>query len=197
MTDLMCFSRNFSRRHGWDEIRRKSLLMGLFNVIGSFRGASYHLLARSCTVLLDDWRLAKEKLPVLPSPEAMCVNFCVGGLYLPKECVDEEKPVLLFFDRNEKFMHTVRRVWERRKKRPGKFGQIGTIRQISSVHYPLQIADLLAWIVNRQRPHVQEQFVDSLRMMAILTVEHPSLRYDLETIFDHYPEGKLRPGAKN
>jgi hypothetical protein len=197
MTYLMCLSRGFSRRHGWDEDRRRSLLTSLFNVIASFRGASYHLLARSCTVLLDDWRLAKEKLPMLRSPEEICVNSCVGGLALPRECVGERRPVQLYFDRNEKFMHRVRRVWERRKRQPGKFSQIDTIEKISSRHYALQAADLLAWIANRQKLHRQEAFVDSLRVMAILMIEHPSLRYDLETIFDHYPDGKLRLGTKN
>jgi hypothetical protein len=187
MHDLMCFSGNFSREHGWDGVRRKSLITVLINVIGSFRDPSHPLVAYSCTVLLNDWRLAKEKLSKLPPPEAMCVNFCVMGLHLPMVCANERKPILLCFDRKEKFMHTVRRVWERRRKQPGKFRQIRTIDKIDSRSYPLQVADLLAWIKNRSRPHAQEAFVDSLRVAALLMIKHSSVYYDLERVFEHYP----------
>jgi hypothetical protein len=33
--------------------------------------------------------------------------------------------------------------------------------------------------------------------MAILMIEHPSLRYDLERILKHYPDGRLKLGPKN
>jgi len=127
----------------------------------------------------------------------MCVNFCVGGLHLPIQCADERKPVVLYFDRNEKFMHTVRRVWDRWKKKQGtKFRQIATIENVDSEYYPLQAADLLAWIANRQRPHGQDQIVDVLKMAAILMIKHPSLYYDLDKILEHYPDGTLKPGPK-
>jgi hypothetical protein len=197
MRDAMGFYGNFSRGHGWNETRRSLLLTDLINVIGSFRGPSHHLVAYSCTVLLDDWRLAKERIPKLPEPHAMCVNFCVGAFHLPMECADEKKPVLLYFDRKERFMHTIRRVWERRRKQPGKFRQIAAIENVDSRCYPLQVADLLAWIKNRQRPHAQESFVDSLRVAALLMVKHSSLYYDLDKIVEHYPRGILRPGVTN
>ena len=126
----------------------------------------------------------------------MCVNFCVGSLSLPPECSEELKPVHLFFDHNEHFMHTVRRVWERRRKQPCLFGQIGKIDTVTSISYPLQAADLLAWIVNRRKPHAEEEFIDTLRISLILMIEHPSMFYDLRAIFDQYPDGKLRPGPK-
>ena len=53
MVDLMSFNGEFRRARGWDSAKRKLLLQDLFNVIGKFRGAAYHLVARSCSVDLE------------------------------------------------------------------------------------------------------------------------------------------------
>ena len=197
MRHVMGFSAGFSRSNGWDVHRRSLLLTDLFNVIGSFRDASHSLVAYACTVLLNDWRIAKEKFPKLPQPHAMCVNFCVGGLQLPLDCAGERNPIVLYFDQKEEFMHTVSRVWERRRKQPGKFRQIRSIEKITSECYPLQLADMLAWIKNRHKPHAQESFVDTLRVSALLMIKGSSLHYELDKILEHYPNGELIPGATN
>jgi hypothetical protein len=201
MRDLMGLDGNFSRNGGWTPRRRELLITDLLNVVGSFRGLAHHLIAYSCTVLLKDWALAKERLPQLPDPHSMCVNFCVMGLHLPMECAGEKKPILLYFDEKEKFMHTVRRVWERRRKQPGRFRQIRSIEKVKEKEkrtcYPLQLADLLAWIKNRHKPHARETFVDTLRVGALLAIKHCSLYYDLDKILEHYPDGRLIKGATN
>jgi len=197
MRDLMGLDGDFSRSEGWNSRRRESLVIDLLNLVGSFRGPSHHLVAYSCTVLLKDWVLAKEALPRLPDAHSICVNFCVGGLHLPLDCSGEEQPILLYFDRNEKFMRTVRRVWERRRKEPGGFKQIRSIETVTRRCYPLQLADMLAWVRNRntRTPHAQEAFVDTLRLLATAMIKHCYMDYDLRKIREHYPNGKLKQGS--
>jgi hypothetical protein len=57
----------------------------------------------------------------------------------------------VFFDENEPFEHTVRRVWQERRRRPGTiFHQISQIGSVNSRYVPaIQIADLIAWTAHR------------------------------------------------
>ena len=126
-----------------------------------------------------------------------CAQFLCWGLQLPLDCAGERNPIVLYFDQKEEFMRTVRRVWERRRKQPGKFRQIRSIEKITSECYPLQLADTLAWIKNRHRPHAQESFVDTVRVSALLMIKGSSLYYELDKILEHYPNGELIQGATN
>jgi hypothetical protein len=74
MTDLMSSQRKFQ---GWDARMRRNLLTDLFNVFGQFRVLDFS--AYSCTVFSDAYTNAKSKLPCLRKPEAICVDYCVGG----------------------------------------------------------------------------------------------------------------------
>jgi len=190
MTDLMSFQKNFSRDNGWDAKQRHALLADLFNVMGHF-DEHKHLAAYSCTVLLNDWVRAKRKIPKLQSAESMCVNVCVGGLHLPLECANEIRPILLYFDRGEKFMHKINRVWQRRKRLRGTlFGQIRSIEPANAEYYPIQAADILAWIVNHADRQIHNEFLDAASVIAIRRF---SECYDYEKIVADYPMGWLRP----
>jgi len=90
MSYAMTFNGQFERLKRWDEARRKALLKDFFNVLGKFR--TDHFEAYSCSVILDDYRRANCTIPELRSPEALCVNFCVGGLQLAPEDFDTPKP---------------------------------------------------------------------------------------------------------
>lgn len=149
MTDLMSQNGKFA---DWDDRKRRRLLKDLFNVLGCFRTVG--LSAYSCTVLMGAYNEAKSQFPALRKPEAFCVNYCVGGLQLTEEQLQSEpRPILLYFDRNEGFLHTVNRVWERhRKKKTGWPSQVRNIIPADRFEYfPIQAADMLAWIVNRCR----------------------------------------------
>ena len=192
MNKLMHFRGDFKAENGWNERRRSQFLGELWNVIGSFR--MQHLVAYSCSVLTDDWSRARSDLPSLVSPESMCVNFCVGGLHLPIECQGESKPVLLYFDRNEQFMHKVNRVWVQQKKRSGTlFSQIRNITAVDSTKYPIQAADLLAWIENKEARGEDYPFKAMLRLSRILMIEHVICIYDYRHILLDYPNGRLKP----
>jgi hypothetical protein len=195
MVDLMGFHENFSRGNGWDENQRRALLVGLFNVWGKLY--DYDLEARSCTVMLDDWKRADKQLEQLPEPEVICVNFCVGGLRLPLSCGNEPKPVLLYFDKNEPFMHKINRVWQRKRKIANTlFSQIRTIEKADSRCFPIQAADILAWIVNHSDRGLEDAFLD---ISSVIAIRHSRLRYDYEKIVEHYPPplGWLKPNTQS
>jgi len=148
MTDLMSDHGGFK---GWgDDRKRRRLLTDLFNVLGQFRGLDFS--AYSCTVVYDAYNIAKSKLPHLPKPEAICVDYCVGGLQLTQEQLQsEQRPILLYFDRNEACINTVKRVWQQKNK-------TGWQRQVRDIDVkdrsecsPIRAADMLGWIVNRYR----------------------------------------------
>lgn len=193
MADLMGFHGNFSRENGWNEDQRRALLIDLFNVWGSMHDVDFE--ARSCTVILDDWTRANDELEQLVEPEAICVNFCVGGLRLPLSCGNEPKPIMLYFDRNEPFMHKINRVWERKRKIANTlFSQIRTIEKADSEYLPIQAADILAWIVNHSDRGIQNVFLD---ISSVIAIRHSRLRYDYDKLIEHYPPplGWLKPNT--
>lgn len=198
MTDLMALRKEFAKDRGWDDNKRIELLVDLWNVFAAFR--LRHLLAYSCSVIMEDWNRAKEEISALNSPESISVNYCVGGLHLPEDCAGEARPVVLYFDRNEAFMHKVNRVWLKKRKLQGTlFRQIRDIIPADSEHVPIQAADMLAWIVNHQFNDDLRQLsgVPSLlKISSVIAIEHFCTTYNYEKILEDYPTGRLRAGAK-
>lgn len=147
MADLMSRNGNFK---GWTISQRDALLIDLFSVFGEFW--TKKMSAYSCTVFFAAHLEAKKMIASLRKPEAICVDYCVGGLKLTADqLASEQQPILLYFDRGERFMHTVNCVWEQfRKNRKGWPRQIKDIISADRSKYlPIQAADMLAWIINR------------------------------------------------
>lgn len=181
MADLMASQGSFS---GWDEPRKRSLVCDLWNVIGSFRGTS--LRAYSCTVLTSDYKRAKAVFPTLRPLAAICVNYCVGGLHItPEEKGTEDRCVLLYFDRNEPYMHTINRVWLRHRKHAVFMRQIlDIIITDRTTSFQVQAADFLAWNVNRYHCETEKQ---PWRVIGpIIAIEHFTAVYDYERISSEY-----------
>ena len=187
MAPLMSSCGRFS---GWTEDQKLSLLCRLWNVVGGFRN---HLTAYTCTVLLRDWKQAKAENQSLRSPHSICVNFCVGGLALPEGCTGEPKPIILYFDQNENFMHKVNRVWQRWKKQNGTFfSYIDDIKKADNSAPPVQLADMLAWISNNRALGRSYSLKEFLELPSVLMIEHVRRTYHYETIQEIYPNGALR-----
>jgi hypothetical protein len=173
---------------------KEKLIKDLWNVFG--RNRDSRLRAYSCTVLLEEYKKAQLKVPNLREPEAMCVDFCVGGLQLTKEELSIPKPILLYFDRNEKFMHKINRVWQ---KIPGKNNYAGTrrgwpyqIRNIIPVdmsYIPIQAADMIAWSINHQYCKPDDPMTVFFKTAPILAVQHFTRVYDFAEIIRYYPNG--------
>lgn len=200
MCDLMQLTEDFRRENGWDESKRLALLLDLWKVISEFQAE--HLIAYSCTVMMQDWRRCKEETPKLCSPQSICVNFCAGGLHLHEGGSKEPFPLLLYFDKNEKFMHKINRVWQRRRRRRNNiFNQIGTIENADWRFYPIQLADMIAWTMNRANRGGDDSTDGFLIIAANMMIKHFSTTYDYDSIVKNYPNGRLlttrtRPDAQ-
>jgi hypothetical protein len=138
----------------------------------------------------------------------MCVDYRVGGLQLTAEqLVADPRPIVLCFDRNEDFMHTINCVWLRTKKqKKGWPSQISDIRTATRTDYPIQVADMLAWIINRNRIHALQRgkiqpsqrldFAGSLDRYEAMFVQswfvishHMKWYDDPKGIIERYPNG--------
>jgi len=148
MSDAMSLKGHFSRARGWNEEKVNRLVVDLLKVMSDHNNHGFQF--RSCTALRDDYERAKREYPTLRPIEAICVNYCVGGLAVPK---DHE--VMLYFDRGEPFMKQINRVWlrQRRLRKPGWAQQTRNIIPVDSGTYAIQAADFIAWSVNREQTH--------------------------------------------
>jgi hypothetical protein len=158
---------------------REPLLCDLLNCCAQLWSEFFYF--RICSVLLGDYRQAKGAMPLLKSPEELCVDFCAGGLSVCDEDHGQENTVRLLFDRNERFRRIIHRVWinARRDRRSGWPRQVRAIESVSAADPLLQVADLFAWTVNR---HLRLEDQPLLATSAIIGISHASLVYDLRTI---------------
>ncbi|OFV99995.1 MAG: hypothetical protein A3H28_14905 [Acidobacteria bacterium RIFCSPLOWO2_02_FULL_61_28] len=181
-----------------------ALIKDLFNVIGSFRQSNF--TAYSCSVLLDEYEAAKRVVPTLKAPEAICVDFCVGGLQLTAEDLSEPEPISVYFDTGERFLRHLDSAWRRARKVNPAAGWARQIRHVESVKSDvaaIQAADLFAWLVNRHHGGNGSAFWTA---STIIAAKHLSQVYDCECLLKTYdacgmrgdrPAGNPRPLTVN
>jgi hypothetical protein len=196
MTDLMSFGHEFSRRYGWDEIKRSQLIRELLGVLGKLRfieGAALgsNLMASTCTVLMEDYRRALKEIPKLRIPEAICVRFCANMIPYDID-VDNggNRPkLIMIFDQNEDFLHTIDKNWRKPKKKAdaGWPKQIECICKVNSKDIkPLQAADFFAWLVNKKDKEGKQS---PYSLVISIVTEHRSFLYNYNTIKETFPNG--------
>ena len=173
---------------GWEKEKVRSFINDIFNVIGKLR--TKHFKIYTCSIILNDYRRAKSDIPGLRPPEAICVNFCVGGLQLLPEDLDSPKSIKLYFDRNEPFLNTINVVWNRAKNKCQTTGwpkQIHSITSVDSIStYPIQAADMFAWMMHRHYTHSDKYHWD---WYTFLIADHYAKMYDYDRIKNDYPSG--------
>src|SRR2546428_6785813 len=83
----------------------------LFGVLADF----WESLAFSyaVTVLIPDYKRAESEGLVLPRAEAICADHALEFLVVPTR---DDLPIFLYFDQTERFMHPIRRVWQRARR---------------------------------------------------------------------------------
>ncbi len=91
-------------------------------------------------------------------------------------------------------MHKVNRVWLRRRKERGTlFRQIRNIIPVDDTYRPIQLADMLAWIVNNETYGRNYPERASFGVGSVLMIEHFRDVYDYKKIVLCYPNGRLEP----
>ena len=162
----------------------------LFDAIGKFREAP--TFSYAVTVVLADHRRAiAEGVPLL-TPEAICINWAFSHLVVPAK---EDLPIVLYFDQGERFMHLIRRIWEKarggRRQGRGWPWDVSQIERLDSRDvYALQAADLIAWSANRhERMRLARDEGDpgrveaaEMTMISFFAARHLSKVYDYEAL---------------
>ncbi len=146
-TDAMSCRGEFSSRSGWDMHKVCRLRNALLNVLSEFSMNGAHL--SSCTVDCGAARKLRQLHPGdVPKVVQICLDHTVGAITVPSE--DENKPdtIKLYFDRDEEFIHPVKKVWENARKRR-HCGVLGWPQQVRSI---LDLPPVLRQTVKTQDP---------------------------------------------
>jgi len=147
MADAMALRNHFTAERGWSEPRVEEIVHRIFVILHKHQ--SMGMQFRCATVIREDYERARVEHPTLRPMASICVNFTVGGLAIPTG-----EQAILYFDRNEEFLHKVNRVWLKKRKR--KKTNIGWVRQVTNIipvdsaQYAIQAADVVAWTMNRK-----------------------------------------------
>jgi hypothetical protein len=189
MSEAMSLNNRFSVRNGWNREKVRAVVNDLWNVFGRYLwtkdlSLKSNLYARSCTVVMRDYRRAKSENPRLREPEALCTGFCCHRLPFDLDSNLEHPEIALVFDRGEPFLNTIYRGWVKYKHRPdaGWPKQIKEIRFAEANQCPLiQAADLVAWTINKyhRRP---DGYPDADAFAASIMVSHETKTFDYDAI---------------
>jgi hypothetical protein len=149
----------------------------------------------TCTISLPDYWLARDRNWFLRNAEAICVNDCLGYIFLDDDGLGE-----IYFDHGEAFMKEVEQVWTKDRTKSGDrwAKQIAHIGKADTHQVcALQAADLLAWELNRAAntaPEVDPAYSGAKRVIGLFGRTHTY--YDLEEIEKEYPLAKERDRAE-
>jgi hypothetical protein len=184
MCDAIALQKEFSPSKGWDAIKVDRLIRDLVKVMGghSNRGLQF----RACTIIRKDYDQAKREYPTLRPLPAICANFGVGGLELPNG-----HSTILYFDRDEPFMHEIYRVWVhlkgKRQIRPRWVEQTFNILAVDSGYPSIQAVDFIAWSLNRE--HTTGDYEQWTLAAKLLCMPNWKL-YDYDAIVSDYANDK-------
>jgi hypothetical protein len=143
----------YDRKHGWDEKSRSELIEDLtVNVLGRFNWMTDR--AYACTVVVPDYDRAKAERPTLESIEYLALNFCLSHLFLDTPELPNGRRDMLecIFDRCEPYQPCLSELWksDEERRRDVCLDHIASPYEVDMRKvYPVQAADLLAWLLNR------------------------------------------------
>lgn len=194
-SEAMSLNDRFSRENGWTPQKVDGLVKEFWNVIGQYRwtkefSLKSNLNARSCTVVMDDYRRAKLERPRIREVEALCTSFCSHALPIDLDSNLEYPEIVLVFDRGEAFLDTIYRNWVKYKKLPdaGWPMQIKDIVPMGAQNLcPMQAADLVAWTINKHH-RSPDGYPDALG--SIIMMSHQIKTFDYDTLMNT-PEGLI------
>jgi hypothetical protein len=185
--DAVGLSEPFSFENGWTRSRVNDLVRALLLLLANVDHSA--LIGAAVPVVLADFRDAAAEFnePFPDSPESFCVELCVSNTVRPDPSESANANIVqLYFDREEPFLHKIKRVLDRVKlgKRQGWMRQTALIAQVEDGRlYPgIQAADLVAWITNRHYTRGDEPEYEMWdQMVALAQVIRPkdAYRYDL------------------
>ena len=189
--EVMSHQKSF---RGWDSERVTRLVGELFNALGQTDRADF--FGTSCTVDLAEYRKAKEGIPTLRMPEAMCLDYCMGMVFRHPRRNDG---IELFFDRGVAFHGVMQSLWQSRgPKRIWWAEKVTRIDPVDMRTSPaLQATDLLAWFSNRYWTKGHNDIWGGLYAGTFLLTSHYHAFLggrEITSIYDS--NGRMRPSAE-
>lgn len=160
-TDAVSLNNEFSQDKGWSKNRTRELLRDSVTIINrclaeplkhNFDG----ILPLTTTVNMRDFKRAKQKVPDLGTPEAICVISTLDMCFQHGSRHLDIHRFKLIFDQNEKFYGHIRDRKDNRKSRATDriWSNVDALTEADMRRVPgLQVADLFAWSVNSKYKH--------------------------------------------
>ncbi len=193
-TDAVSLQNDFATKRGWNNTRVDSFIGDCVSVIekqmavpAGFRGWTPRtgLYLITLTIPFDDWIRAKKTTPELPETiEEPCATDSVSFAFKWGRYIGARK-YELYFDRGEKFLGFIDDRWRhpKAKKDIEIMKDVTIVAPAIAKDVPaLQMADLLAWAINRANQETREWHRRLHRLpyhSKLLDYEHlinPSLR---------------------
>lgn len=166
MYEATHLSKGFGRPNGWDDGKASGLVNWLLSYITQFEQTHDSYCQFVCTVDMEAYRRLKEETYQMDSPVDLCNSTCVEGViawYVNHYKSDLDYEASYYFDTGEPFEPIFKAKWEteqNRDERTGTYGIWSHIKHIGTAPMRktpgLQIADMLAWGINRQNNPVED-----------------------------------------
>ncbi len=119
-----------------------SFIKGAINFLLKDRAFRFFL----CEINLAEYSKVNVQNARRKSPEAVCVDYCVGQRAILEACdVGQDDVIKVYFDQGEPYLRMIDRVYRQmRKRRMGWSTQVAEVLAIDSLRNPqLQIPDLI------------------------------------------------------
>jgi hypothetical protein len=169
-TDANALQKKFDRKEGWDNDRVNAYISACVDVLEDSLARPGKILVPTAsgllpnitkeglngitmTILVDDFRRAREVMPNFPNDIAeLCASEVLGFVFRYGRRLGVEG-YQLYFDRGEPFYGHVYDRWngKKSKRQIEEMKKVNTVVPVDmSISPALQIADLFAWCINHQ-----------------------------------------------
>lgn len=164
MKEAVHLNGEFDRSKGWDDIKASDLVNWLLSYVTQFEQTFDSYCQFVCTIDMDAYRRLQAETYQMDSPVDICNSTCVEGVmawYVSHYKSDLEYEASYYFDANEAFEPIFKAKWESeigRDEATGTYSVWSHIKHVGTAPMRktqgLQISDMLAWGINRERTPV-------------------------------------------
>lgn len=161
MHQAVHLQKEFDRAKGWDDTKASGLVNWLLSYVTQFEQMYDSYCQFVCTVDMEAYRKLESETYLMDSPVDICNETCVEGVmawYISHYKSDLDYEASYYFDAGEPFEPLFKAKWEREKRKDeaiGRYGLWSHIKHVGAVPMHespgIQIADMLAWGINREK----------------------------------------------
>jgi hypothetical protein len=208
MVEAAHLTKSFARTAGWTREKVRQLTNELLNECVAPYAAEGRLIGGTCAVDLDAFRTACAERPSLPGkyrdPESICVKAVLGiaeSLLVPPEggYIPDGATAELYFDRGERFLRAMDRVWRKRRHEP-RFQHIKRVQTVASTAPGIQLADFMAYQVHQALNRDNAIAATKVKLGPLRGVHHRHFgKPEIEAVFDRALRDEARarsPGRR-